>query len=255
MKVTVLGAGSAYGTPMIFNRWRDACPHNPKNCRNRASILLEDNGKSVLVDAGPDVRLQINAAQVEDIHAVLFTHGHYDHIGGLPELPRASSLLEHGIDVWASEETMSELKSCYGYLFRGEEPEGVGLHWKTLPNKGEFDCCGLVFKTFQVPHHHLHSSAFRYGDFAYVTDWEEMTEDGFDILDGVKFLMLECNNGICQEKNGHSHLESVKKVVAQLKPERVVLTHLSARVDYDEFSQQLPNDKWSLAYDGVVFDI
>ena len=248
MKITILGSGSAYGVPMIFNQWRNANPENPKNIRTRACVLIEENGKSVLIDAGPDLRQQINSFNIKDVDALLLTHGHYDHIGGVPELPRASTLLGHGIDVWASEETMSELKISYGYLFRGEEPEGVGIHWKTLPDLGKFECCGLNFETYRVPHHHLHSSAFRLGDFAYMTDWEDISEDGINVLRGVKCLLVECNNGLYYEKNGHSNLDKVKEIAVKIGDPRIVLTHLSARVDYDELAKFVP-EHWLPAYD------
>lgn len=257
MKVTLLGSGSAYGTPMIFNDWRLANPSNPKNIRTRAAVLIEEAGKIVLIDAGPDLRTQINANQVKDVDAVFLTHGHYDHIAGIPELPRATKVLGHGIDVFAGDETLGEVKKSFGYLFKEKaeaEPDSKKLNWKILPDLGEFDCCGLKFKTFQVPHHSLHSSAFRLGDFAYVTDWEDIPENGLNVLAGTKYLFVECNNGIYPEKNGHSDLENVKKVVSRINPEKVVLTHLSARVDYDEFSAQLP-ENWQAGYDGLVVNI
>ncbi len=255
MRITLLGAGSAYGTPMIFNRWRGANPNNPKNIRSRASVLIEAECKSILIDAGPDVRYQINRCNVSDVDAVLLTHGHYDHIGGVPELPRASKLAAHVIDVWASAETTDELKNCYGYLFKGEEPEGDGVCWKMLPDLGEFNCCGLAFKTFQVPHHRWHSSAFRYKDFAYVTDWEGMPEEGKEVLKGVKLLFVECNNGVEPEKNGHSDLGCAENLASELGIEQVVLTHLSARVDYDVLAARLPSEKWQVGYDGLVAEL
>lgn len=256
MKITVLGSGSAYGTPMIFNQWREANPENPKNRRSRASIIIEEAGKSILVDAGPDLRMQINAAKIQNVDAVFLTHGHYDHIAGIPELPRAAKILGHGIDIFGSNETLSEVKSSFGYLFKEKadaEPDNKKLNWNVLPDLGKFDCCGLTFGTFQVPHHRLHCSAFRCKDFAYVTDWEEIAEEGYKVLLGIKYLFIECNNGLSFEKNGHSNLENVKRAVDRINPEKVVLTHLSGRVDYDLFSASLPDERWSLAYDGAVY--
>lgn len=133
MKITILGSGSAYGTPTIFNAWGNANSENPLNNRTRASILLEIENQSILIDAGPDFREQINKNKINNIDSVFITHGHYDHIAGVPELPRATKLLNHSIDIYASAETMTELKQSFGYLFKDKaeaEPDSKSLNWK-----------------------------------------------------------------------------------------------------------------------------
>ncbi len=254
MKIVVLGSGSAYGCPMAFNQWRGLSSDNPKHYRSRASIYFEFEGRKFIIDAGPEFRMQVNQAGLTDVDAVFLTHGHYDHIASVPELPRVSKMLGHPVEVWSSEETEQELRTCFGFLFNGGEPEGVGLRWMRLPNGGAFSCCGVDFQTFQVPHHRLHCSAFRCQDFAYVTDWENMPEEGVAALQGIKLLIIECNNGLDYEKNGHSNLENVKRVVEKIKPERVVLTHLSTRVDYNEIKKHMPV-YFEPAYDGMVLTL
>ncbi len=254
MKVTVLGSGSAYGCPMVFNKWRNANPSNPKNIRSRASVLIETQGKYFLIDAGPEFRQQINDNNIPDINAVFITHGHYDHIAGIPELPRASKNIGHPIEIWASQETMNELKSTFYYLFNGEEPEGVGLQWKILPNDGVFESCGVRFETFQVPHHSLRCSAFRCEDFAYVADWQDLPEQALGHLQDLDVLLIECNNGLYPEVNGHGDLEKIKHFTSIIKPQKTILTHLSARVDFEETKQELPTS-FELAFDGMIVNV
>lgn len=250
MRITILGSGSAYGCPMCFNQWNLADPHNPKNERTRACVLFEIQGKNFLIDVGPDFRQQINRHQVQNIDAVLLTHCHYDHIGGVPELPRACKILNHVLPVFASAETMSELQKSYAYLFSGAEPDSVRLQWNILPDFGKVNIGGVEFETFCVPHHNLHSSAFRFGDVAYVTDWESLPPKALERMQGLKMLLAECNNGEYELNNGHSNIAKIKHYVNILKPEQVVLTHLSARVDYNTLSALVP-ENWRLAYDGM----
>lgn len=253
MKITILGSGSAYGMPMIFNTWGNADVSNPENHRTRASVLIEDEGKSVLVDCGPDFREQINKNNVKNIDAVFITHGHYDHIAGIPELPRAAKILGHGIEVYAAKETMQELKQSYGYLFAAHsesEPDSNKIAWKVLPDYGNFSAGGLAFQTFQQPHHHIFSSAFRYKDFAYVTDWQEMPAENLPLLQNLKLLLVECNNGFEKAENGHSDIENIKKLMADVAPERIILTHISVRVD----DKKLRED-FEPAYDGQIIEI
>lgn len=253
MKITILGSGSAYGVPMMFNTWGNADSTNPQSNRTRASILIEDERKSILVDCGPDFREQINKNKVKNIDAVLMTHGHYDHIAGIPELPRATKLLGHSIEVYAAEKTMAELKNSFGYLFTGQaeaEPDSKKIEWKVLPDFGQFSVCGLDFTTSLLPHHSIFSSSFRYKDFAYVTDWQELTPEAKSMLQNLKLLIVECNNGFEKAKNGHSDIDNIKKIVAEVAPQRIILTHISARVDDKKLSSE-----FELAYDGQIIEI
>ncbi|MEC9167614.1 MAG: MBL fold metallo-hydrolase, partial [Pseudomonadota bacterium] len=86
MRVTILGCGSSVGVPTLSSGWGACAPANPKNRRRRASILVETGGKTILVDASPDLREQLLAAGSPDIDAVLLTHGHADHTHGLDDL-------------------------------------------------------------------------------------------------------------------------------------------------------------------------
>ena len=253
MKITILGSGSAYGTPMIFNTWGKADANIFENKRTRASLLIEEQGHSLLVDAGPDLRNQINDNNIKNIDSVWITHGHYDHIAGIPELPRATKLLGHGIDIYSSKETSDELKQCYGYLYKDKaeaEPDSKSLRWHILPDNGEVKIGTLKFATVLFPHHHIHSSALRYENFAYITDWQAIPEDIGCFLNDLDLLIVECNNGTEPEANGHSDIFKIRELRERYNPKEIILSHLSTRIDYQNFQKEIP-ENCKLAYDGM----
>ncbi|HLD95010.1 MAG TPA: MBL fold metallo-hydrolase, partial [Alphaproteobacteria bacterium] len=116
MKITLLGTGSSGGVPLITGDWGACDPKNPKNKRLRACVLIEfKNGKNLLIDASPDLRQQLLSAKVDRIDAILLTHAHADHIGGLDELRQIFVKHKKIIPVYGLAETLKEVKTMYRY--------------------------------------------------------------------------------------------------------------------------------------------
>lgn len=176
MIIKILGSGSAYGLPMCFNHWGEIKDRtHPYNQRSRFSVYLEDNGHKILIDMGPEFRLQTLANNITDIDGVFLTHGHYDHIAGVPELFRAAALLGKQINVYAAEETLAELKRCYGYMFGTYQENGKDrIRWLEIKN-GNNLIENMDWTCFELPHNRIHSWGFRYKNFALVTDYDNLT--------------------------------------------------------------------------------
>ena len=255
MLIKILGSGSAYGTPMCFNNWGDIVnKESPHNLRSRFSIYLEDDGHKMLIDMGPEFRLQTIENNITDIDGVFLTHGHYDHIAGVPELFRAAALLNKQLNIYASEETLQEVKNCYGYMFGSFHEAGKEkIVWNTI-STGINRIEGMDWLCMEFPHHHLHSSGFRYKDMALITDYEEIPEKDIPLLQNLKLLIIECNNGLQQVQNGHSNWYLIKSYLERITPQKVILTHLSPKVDIEILGQELPENV-ELAYDGMVIEI
>ena len=107
---------------------------------------------------------------------------------------------------------------------------------------------------FELPHNRIHSWGFRYKNFALVTDNDNQTQQALDNQHGLDLLLLECNNGMQQVRNGHSNWIKIQPYLEQLQPQKTILTHLSAKVDYESFKSLLP-PQVDLAYDGMKIEI
>ena len=118
MKVRILGCGTSSGVPRIGNDWGDCDPDYPKNRRRRASILVEHQGKRILVDTGPDLREQLLDAQVATLDAVLWTHEHADHCHGIDELRSVYFNNRDTVQGYARDRTREILIDRFPYAFQ-----------------------------------------------------------------------------------------------------------------------------------------
>src|SRR5689334_13299991 len=115
MKITVLGCGASGGVPLITGEWGTCDPSNPKNQRRRASVLIQTQGKNILIDTTPDLRMQLLDAGVHKIDLVLYTHDHADHVGGLDDLRQIYAKYQEPIPIYADQGTLSRLRTSYRY--------------------------------------------------------------------------------------------------------------------------------------------
>ena len=123
------------------------------------------------------------------------------------------------------------------------------IRWLEIKN-GNNLIENMDWTCFELPHNRIHSWGFRYKNFALVTDYDNLTQQVLDCLHGLDLLLLECNNGMQQVRNGHSNWIKIQTYLEQLQPQKTILTHLSAKVDYESFKSLLP-PQVDLAYDGM----
>src|SRR5262245_51430927 len=138
MKITILGCGGAPGVPSVASGWGVCDPGNSKNRRRRASVLVASGPTTILIDASPDLREQMLDAEVKRLDAVLFTHGHADHIHGLDELREINRIMKGPIAAFADAETLRVLETRFGYAFEGI-PAGEPFYrpWLVAPQPVE----------------------------------------------------------------------------------------------------------------------
>ena len=257
MKVTILGSGPSSGVPTIHDGWVDCDPENPKNRRLRPSILVENGNTVVLVDTSPDLRQQLLNTGVRRLDAVLYTHGHADHLHGIDDLRSINRAMNAEIPVYADAETLAIIDRRFEYTVTPLAP-GADMYYKPVLNLHEiapgerFSVGDLEILTFDQDHGYSRTLGYRFGPLAFTTDLLNMPEESFAALDGVETWII----GVFSVKPHitHVHVDKALEWIERIKPLRAVLTHLGPTIDYGKLCDYLP-DGVEPAYDGMEIEI
>ncbi|MBU6235920.1 MAG: MBL fold metallo-hydrolase [Alphaproteobacteria bacterium] len=257
--LTIMGCGGSGGVPLATNYWGACNPANPRNRRMRASVAVTNGDKTIVVDTGPDFREQTIRYGLKTVDGVLYTHGHSDHTNGIDELRYVSILAKQRVPIWADDATLQELQSRFSHIFL-ESADGiyqpvVTPHIFTNSQYGKtVDILGMPVVPFWQKHGVSgRSLGFRFGDIAYSTDVSGLDDAAFAALKGIKTWVVDCAQFGSDFTVVHANFEMVESWNAQVGAQRVILTHLTPRVDYDECAQKLPKG-YEPAYDGMQIE-
>lgn len=263
LDVTILGCGSSGGVPRVASGWGACNPANPRNRRQRCSILVEQvaaNGgrTTVLVDTGPDLRQQLLAAEVTALDGVLFTHEHADHTHGIDDLRPMVIHHRRRINVFCDEATSRHLRGRFDYCF--ETPQGSDYPPIVVENRiaagRQFNVDGeggpLAVLPFRQFHGNIDSLGFRFGGIAYSSDLIGLPDESLPHLAGLDLWIIDALR--YARHPSHLSLTEALEWVARLKPKRAVLTNLHTDLDYDALVAQLPSHIVP-AYDGLRISI
>ncbi|MDA7425346.1 MBL fold metallo-hydrolase [Thalassococcus lentus] len=257
LRFTILGCGSSGGVPRLGGHWGDCDPENPKNRRQRCSMLVEretPNGVTrVLIDTSPDLRNQLLQAGVGALDGVVWTHSHADHTHGVDDLRMIVFNMRERLKCWADGHTQNDLFSRFGYAF--VQPKGSPyppiLDMHTIDGPVTVDGAGgpITLTPFEVNHGSIDSLGFRIGDLAYLPDVAEMNEDAFAILQNLDCWVLDALRRTPHPT--HAHLDLALEWIAHVSPRRAVLTNMHIDLDYETVRAETP-DNVTPAYDGMV---
>ncbi len=255
MKVNILGCGASGGVPLIGCDCAVCRSDNPKNRRQRASIVIEATTKTVLVDTSPDLHWQALDAKLSHIDAVLFTHAHADHTHGIDELRSFNYHKNAPIDCYADAATLAELQARFAYVFAAPIKEygwfrpALQPHEITLGDVIQLDA--LRVQTFAQDHGRVQTMGIRVGDFAYSTDVKQLDETAFKALEGVETWVVDCLQD--QPTPTHADLALTLHWIERVQPKRAILTHMSHYLEYEALNARLPAHI-TPAYDGLVLE-
>ena len=236
----MLGCGTSSGVPRIGGDWGACDPDNPRNRRTRASILVQSETTTILVDSGPDMRAQLLAAGIGGLDGVIWTHEHADHCHGIDDLRQIFHVHGRPVDGYARPATLRLLEERFTYVFAGRSgypPTAIGHPLDDAMMIGD-----IAVRTVDQPHGDILSAGLRFDrggrSIAYATDFHAMTDDMRRLYDGVDLWIVDALRR--RPHPTHPHVDEVLGWCADLKPNRVVLTHMDQSMDYAEVAAGLP---------------
>lgn len=249
LAVTVLGSGTSMGVPTLGCDCRVCTSEDPRDSRLRPSVLVEYGGRTVLIDTTPDFRQQALRAGIRRIDAIVYTHGHADHIMGLDDVRPINLKQRAPIPIYGSADTLSIILRSFAYVFENHNPES------TIPNltvhtvEGEpFDLFGLRFIPVPLQHGRAQIYGYRFGPVAYLTDHSDIPEASMRQLGGLDVLFLDALRH--KPHPTHSTVEQSLGYVRRLEPRRAYFTHISHDLPHARTNESLPPGV-ELAYDGL----
>ncbi|MCI0356362.1 MAG: MBL fold metallo-hydrolase [Acidobacteria bacterium] len=249
--LTVLGSGTSMGVPTIGCDCGVCTSSDPRDRRTRPSVLVEYGGHSVLIDTTPDFRQQAIRENIARLDAVLYTHGHADHILGLDDLRPVSYRHASRIPLYAHPTTAQLLRSVFRYIFEGDYKYGGLARVELMEINGEVELFGARFVPITVLHGDAPIYGFRMGTAAYLTDFSEIPPESLPLLRDLDILFLDALRH--KPHPTHSTVAKSLRLVEELKPQRAFFTHISHDLPHEQTNRSLPPNA-QLAHDGLKLE-
>jgi phosphoribosyl 1,2-cyclic phosphate phosphodiesterase len=253
LNITFLGTGTSQGIPMIANDDPVCLSKDLKDKRLRSSILISWDDVSYTVDCGLDFRQQILRENVQSLNGVFFTHEHADHIGGLDDL-RAFCYKIGEMPIYLNQRTLLSLEKRFEYIFKLENRyPGAPSVLPQVIDKTPFIVDDLEVTPIEVIHGNIPITAYRFADFAYLTDVKSISDEEKQKLLNLDVLVVNALR--VAEHPTHFNLEEALDFVAEIKPKKAYFTHISHMLGFHEaVSKTLPNNVF-LAFDGLKITV
>lgn len=258
MKLTLLGTGTSQGVPVIGCRCEVCRSADSRDKRLRTSAMVEMEGCRIVIDAGPDFRQQMLRTDVRTIDAILLTHEHKDHTGGLDDV-RAFNFVDYPtirpVDIYATRRTAACIRKDYDYAFVTNKYRGVPeIRLHEIDGHEPFSVKDVEIIPIAGKHSdRFEVTGYRIGPIAYMTDFKKLCDGEIEKLRGVEVLVINALR--FKAHDSHFNVEEAMEIIREVKPHKAYLTHLSHDIGLHATSAERLSEGVELAYDGLEIEI
>jgi phosphoribosyl 1,2-cyclic phosphate phosphodiesterase len=253
--LTFLGSGTSMAVPTLgcgCSVCTSAYEPGSPNRRTRPSVLISYGGHNVVIDTGQDFHVQAVRENLRSVDAVLYTHGHADHVLGMDDLRPLSFAHPEGLSLYADDATAEVIERIFEYTFRKTDryPTSARVTLHRLPTEAgvEIPLFGATFIRVPVMHGRSTIAGYRFGDAAYLTDVSDIPGESYELLKDLDILVLDALR--LEPHPSHSHLAKSIELVEKIRPKRAFFTHISHGLDHEKTNAALPSHI-RLAHDGL----
>jgi phosphoribosyl 1,2-cyclic phosphate phosphodiesterase len=254
MKVVFLGTSTSYGVPVIGCRCPTCTSTDPRNKRTRASAWIEaDDGAHLLIDSGPEMRLQLLREGITQVDAVLYTHHHADHTAGVDDLKAFNARLGGMLPCFGDAGTGTSLRQRFAYAFAGTPWIGLIPHIGfTNVDTQPFYVGRTCVQPIPMRHGNIRSTGYRIGDFAYLTDTSGIPSSSHALLRDLSVLVVDALRW--EPHPTHLSVPEALALVEELQPRQAYLTHVSHNLEHEATNRKIA-PRTQVAYDGLTLEL